>query len=299
MKEKCNDTLILLMEKNSLFFNDLNNVEALYRCLPQNFFLRLLLKFNSPLIYIFYNKWKHKLSSYKTVILFDVGFNDFIPKYIKHKNKNIKIILWYWNSLEERGNKVIDNKFIDEIWTYNHFDAEKYNLKCNSQFYYRDIVKSKKINRNNNCVFDVIFLGKDKGRLDTIINLQKKLESKNLKCDFNIVKTKKDYIGYYEYLSKLMNSKCILDINFSLPCGLTLRPFEAMYFKKKLITNNTDIVNYKFYNKKNIFIIGKDDFEKIYSFINEPYDDVSEDIKEYYDYSSWLYRISNGIDVKY
>ena len=74
----------------------------------------------------------------------------------------------------------------------------------------------------------------------------------------------------------LSQSNCILDYNQEGQVGLTLRPMEALFLEKKLITNNKDIKNYDFYNPSNIFILGENNIEDIKEFINKPYEKVEQ-----------------------
>ena len=117
------------------------------------------------------------------------------------------------------------------------------------------------------------------------------LKSKAIKTNFKIIEDKKDYIKYDEYIKNIQTSKCILDYNTNNKIApLTLRPLEALFLNKKLITNNLDIINYDFYNPRNIFILGKDDINDIKKFIDTPYQIVDEKIVNYYDFNSWLQR---------
>ena len=88
----------------------------------------------------------------------------------------------------------------------------------------------------------------------------------------------------------IAESKCILDYNQEGQVGLSLRPMEALFLERKLITNNTDIKNYDFYNHDNIFILGEDNINEIKEFINKPYKKIDQDIIDYYDFDQWLNR---------
>ena len=69
---------------------------------------------------------------------------------------------------------------------------------------------------------------------------------------------------------------------------------ESNILKKKkldnytLIDNDKNIIN--FYNPNNIFILGKDDINKIKEFIDSPYIEINKDIVDYYDFEQWLKR---------
>lgn len=285
---KKNNILIIKMNNKDMFFEHYDGIEKYYKYPTTNIFLRVYKKLNLPLIYFFLGDWKKNIQKYDTVIFFDNGYSKYAFKYIKKRNKDIKIVFWYWNSLVEYKNKLIRSKYIDEIWTYNKFDAQKYNLNYCPQFY------SKKISLNQEKLEnDVLFLGKNKGRKEKILEFKKMLEEQGLKCEFNIIENQKGFLKYQEYLNKVSKSKCILDFSHSEYCGLSLRPLESLFFEKKLITNNKDIVNYDFYNSNNIFVIGIDDVDRIKEFVSTPYEKVSKLIINKYDFEEWLETICN------
>ena len=69
--------------------------------------------------------------------------------------------------------------------------------------------------------------------------------------------------------------------------GLTIRVFEALGAEKKLITTNTDIVNYDFYCEENIYVYdGMFDLEA--PFFKMPYKKIEQDIYEKYSLRNWL-----------
>ncbi len=279
---------IIILKKNNkdVFFENIYGIEKYYWCSNKNILLRIIIKFNLPFLSILFGDWKKNIKKYDCIILFDNGYNKNIAKYIRKKNPEIKIIFWYWNALKEYNNMVIEDKNIDEIWTYNRFDAETYNLKYNSQFYHR-IDRKKFDDKIEN---DIIFMGRNKGRKEKIEEINEKLKEKQLKCNFIIIKNEKDYINYNDYITKVLKSKCIFDYSYTDYNGLSLRPLEALFYRKKLITNNKDIINYDFYRPNNIFVLGIDDMDKIKEFIDSPYEEIDEEIINYYEFNSWLQR---------
>ncbi|MEK5777604.1 lipopolysaccharide biosynthesis protein, partial [Acinetobacter nosocomialis] len=62
-----------------------------------------------------------------------------------------------------------------------------------------------------------------------------------------------------EIVELYAKSNIILDISHPGQSGLTMRTFEAIGAGKKLITTNTNIKEYPFYNANNIFIISRDE----------------------------------------
>lgn len=280
-----NEIIVLKTSHKNMFFKYKNNVYEYYNCSLKNPIFRIMKKLNMPLN-IFYGNWKHILKESKYIVFFDVDYRFEFAKYIKKHNPNIKLIFWYWNVVTEKNKKFLSDKNIDEFWTYNRFDAEKYNLNYNPQFYHYEGVN----NKNSIIGTDVIFMGKDKGREEAIKKIKNNLENKNIRCLFYLIHGASDFMDYDKYLNDVEKSKCILDYSFVTPCGLSLRPLEALFMHKKLITNNEDIVNYKFYNKNNIYILGYEKDRDIKQFMDSPYIEIPNDVIEYYSYDSWLKR---------
>jgi hypothetical protein len=122
------------------------------------------------------------------------------------------------------------------------------------------------------------------------MNTINEMKKRNINAYFKIVKGKSDFVEYDDYIALINASKSILDITQEGQNGLTARAMESIFLKKKLITNNITIQNYDFYDKKNIFIIGIDDIDTIFDFINTPYHDIPKEIVDYYDYKNWCLR---------
>ena len=136
----------------------------------------------------------------------------------------------------------MEDKNIDEVWTFDKKDSLQYNLKYNPQFYTYNIKLPKR-----DLKYDILFLGRDKGRKESIQEWKTLFEQNNLKVNLCIIENEKDYIPYPKYLTMLSESKTILDFVAPGQSGLTLRTMESLFLEKKLITNNQDIKNYDFY----------------------------------------------------
>lgn len=270
-----------------MFFDKITDVdiECYYNYDDENFWLRLMRKLKFPLLNYLYGNWKRMINKYDIIILFDNGFSSNLSKYIKRKNKKVKLILWFWNPVMENSKKFLEDKNLDEIWTYDKDDAKKYNLKYNTQFYTKKM-KSVPINKKQ----DIIFLGRDKGRKDIINKVKEEFQKNNVSIKTIIVEGKKDCMTYGEYIGQVQESKAILEIVLGDIKGLTIRTMEALFLKKKLITNNKDIINYDFYNPNNIFVLGVDNIDNIKEFIEKTYVEIDEKIINYYDFYEWLKR---------
>lgn len=296
MTRDTNNDIIIIKNSDPKFFSGLNTVYSYYNsyttCARAARKIIKILRADSAL-FVFYGKWRKRLEDIKIVILFDTGFDNIykITDYIKRINPEIKIVFWYWNPVENNRTALAD-KNIDEIWSYNKFDADRYGFRYNPQFYHMTLIPDSVMPDA-----DLVFLGKDKGRREILTGLKENAENLELKYNFTITE-KNGVLEYEEYLRRVFKSKCIVDIVSNQECGLTLRPLEALFYKKKLVTNYEDIVNYDFYDKENVFLLGKDDINKLANFVDSPYKEIDEKIVDFYSYERWLKRIERGEDIK-
>lgn len=283
-------TIIVKNNNKDVFFKDVSNIKICKYYSKKDIFFKIFYKLNFPQLKFYVQDWILQLDEYDCVILFDNGFNNIIPKLIRKQNKKIKIILWFWNPISISSKKFLNNKLVDEFWTYNLEDSKKFNINYNTQFFCKDTKLKENVK-----LYDIVYLGTDKGRNDEILKYQKTLNSKKIISYFKIVKDKKDYLSYDKYLDLLGKSTCIFEFLDSNTAALTLRSMESIFFEKKLITNNIDIAKYDFYDKENIFVLGVDDIEQINKFINKPYKKLDKKIVTYYDINYWIKRFySNG-----
>lgn len=292
-----NSKYIILKRNNTGMIAELSkyinnkNFENMYKNINcDGFIFRIMKKLDMQIVFFLLNDWKKHIKEYEQVIIFDDGYISYISKYIKKFNENCKIIFYYWNQINSYNSKFLYDKNIDEIWTFDREDSKKYNIKYNPQFYTRNIQL-----QNSHINNDVLFLGRAKNRKNVIIEIENRIKEQNIRTDFHIIESEKDFIRYYDYLKMVDRSKCILDIVNENQIGLTLRCMEAIFLKKKLITNNKDIKQYEFYNENNIFIIGEDNYNNLKDFIEKEYVDIDENIINKYEFKSWLERFfKNG-----
>lgn len=255
---------------------------------------KIWVQFNLPFESLWYDDWKKNIDKYETVIIHATPLTLNLPKWIKDVNNNIRVILWYWNPVNE---KIIPSYVDDEYcekWSFDKNDCEKYNMKYNSQYYFK--TKELPDYKEEN---DVFFIGLDKGRAKKIEEIFGFCRSNNIKTDFNVVTNNNkisneiisDKLEYSEILSRISKSKAILEILQNGQNSPTLRTYESLFFSKKLITNNNNIKEFEFYNENNIFILNdKIKKEEILEFLRKPYKKVDDKIINKYEVHSWLKR---------
>lgn len=272
------------------------NIDVMSCYKEVNIFFRKLrslhFKLNLPLKQIWYGEWKKFKKVYDTIIIFDYVLEKDIIKYVEKKTDS-RVIFWYWNSINRNSPKEFKSNRC-EFWSFDKKDCKKYNLRYNNQFYFPITSKRKEI------LYDVSFVGMDKGRGKKLVELKKSLEERKVISKFIIVEdessdrlyldkhTVKESLQYDELIEIILQSRCLLDITKEKQSGITLRVLEAMFYSKKLITNNISILEYEFYDSENIFILGLDDISRIKQFINSPYKEVNNIIKKKYEYETWI-----------
>ena len=106
--------------------------------------------------------------------------------------------------------------------------------------------------------------------------------------EYVIPHNKNEYISYEEYLEYVKKSRCIIDIYQVGQSGLTRRPLEALFYNKKLLTNNPWIVEFDFYQKSNIFLLQELNIAEIQKFMQQPSTLIPDMVKMKYDIHSWL-----------
>lgn len=294
-----------MMEKKILFLTDLKNdyfskemknidVQQHYRYINKLFKIirRIHYKLKLPLFSLWMENWKKHINNYDIVIIRASILTPPIVKYINNANSSIRVIVWFSNPVSQNYRVEPYKNLKCELWSFDKDNCIKYNLKYNTQFYFSSIKLPK-----NDILYDVFFVGANKGRLNKLLEIENNLKTKGLRTYFHITATKlernpiyKKRIPYKSILDYISKSNVILDINQENQSGLTLRPLEALFFSKKLITNNKNIIHYDFYNKNNIFILGLDDPDEIIDFIKSPYKKINEEIVQRYDFNNWIKR---------
>ena len=88
-----------------------------------------------------------------------------------------------------------------------------------------------------------------------------------------------------------LKSNVILDIQHKSQQGLTMRVFEALASKCKLITTNENIKRYDFFNERNVQVINRNDLNLDMEIFESQFYDIPCDIVDKYSLSNWISRI--------
>lgn len=256
-------------------------------------------------------------------LLLAVGVEDLsrISKiYSKYYNVD-KLFYWQWNpspksNLLKKIDFTVRMKILKaagfSIYTFDHEDSIKFKLSYYPQIYSRQLALKTKEPKEleSNSVF---FIGENKGRVNKLKLISGVIQKADLKSNIFIVKKHdeiipndtvggfkflSDYMNYNTYISMVNKSEYLLEVVQLGQQGLTLRTLEALFFGRKLITDNMSIDKYDFYNPANIYII---DYEKKESVIIDElkkfklmnYEKIDFSVLNKYDVKSFFQHIIN------
>ena len=192
------------------------------------------------------------------------------------KKTNVYLNLLLLNSMDASSPNIRDfkNEIINgnwnEVYTYDKYDAEKYGWKYFGLNYFSNPKEVKNISESS----DIYFIGGLKGnREGLILDTFNILHSNGVKCSFDLYcysdeqfneSKYKEFINYYrkwksynEIQQQIIPTNCILEILQEGQRTQSVRYFEAIFYNKKLLTNNPNIFNLPFYDERYMHYFSK------------------------------------------
>lgn len=211
---------------------------------------------------------------------------------------------YQWDGLERYPAVYSRIELFDRFFVFDAHDLDKNKkLLPLTNFYFDDIPRSTK-NK-----FDVYFVGTYmKNRIDILLKLSRKIKSLGLTANINLhvgssEKAKKfenepvtvisKPLSFTENIINVSQAAIIFDFANDIHFGISMRTFETVGYRKKLITNNSLVKKYDFYNPDNIFVIEDNNLEGLEEFLSKPYTDISEEIVEKYSFTNWIKYVLN------
>jgi hypothetical protein len=213
-----------------------------------------------------------------------------------------KFIAYYHDSINNIKRKKHVIHFFDEVYSYEPADVIKYDLKFIPNFIY-----FKPYDRVDTIKCDAFSVMSDDYRVPVLRRVAEFLSSNGYSFNFFVTKNcDPSSCRLISYIKKRIDNEgvtrnikeasIIVDIHkFGIQDGLTFRVFEAMGYHKKLITTNTDVVNYDFYNPDNIFVVTNvEEINIPHAFFTTPFEPVPAEIYNRYTVNAWLDTVVGG-----
>lgn len=210
---------------------------------------------DKPLCFIIYYGW--------------VIINNGLIEDIKRRYPTAKIVIYFTDLIKIQKMRFSGNpvnmcylkEISDLILTYDISEAKEFDI-----IHYDVPLSIEKENGISAPEYDVYFIGQAKDRLPIIMDVYKRLTADGLKVNFILSNVRKEQqkqykgisyisglkLSYADNIRNVKNSKCILEIIQGNSSGQTFRTKEAIAYGKKLLTNNSNIIEAPFYNPEYI-----------------------------------------------
>ena len=230
-------------------------------------------------------------------------------EYMRHVFEKSIFILYMWDSMKNINAKRV-YKYFDRCLSFDPEDCKNYDLIFRPLFFINSFEKESK---DNMCKYDFSFIGSVHSDRARILNRLRKIffekqlsfyyyiyvpsklmlfvrslldrdlrELRKFKCVYTIPITK-------EEVAKIADeSNYIIDINHPKQIGLTMRTIEMLGSHKKLLTTNTYIKNYDFYELSNQIVFSRDDNNFCLPKLIQGYNSISEKVYNKYRLSEWV-----------
>ena len=154
-------------------------------------------------------------------------------------------------------------KYVDLFISYDPNDAQRHQVE-----YHPTVFSTVTMDANEETDgYDLYFLGRDKGRMRTLVAIAQEAKRRGLKCKFIMLQvpdTKKvecegiEYVdaplSYKENLRNGMKSKCIIEMLQKKAASPTFRTWETISSNKKLLTDNVSIRETEWYDERYISV---------------------------------------------
>lgn len=241
------------------------------------FIFRFLSKLILPINSIYFWLILLRLRKFKNIDYLLVLKGEVIPSWFIKKiheiYPKIKSVYYTWDSFKNNPNGHKIFRLFSVAYSFDSVDCINYGLKLHPLFN-AGTTRSEFIDQKK--AGSVITLHSDRQKvLHEIIQILKtygietkyhiysrvriydfvKSISRNFKNELKISSTPLTLSQTKSFLSEC---KYVIDVNHPDQNGLTMRSIEALSEKKKLITTNSNISSYIFYNSNNIQIIDRD-----------------------------------------
>ncbi len=185
-------------------------------------------------------------------------------QFFKQLKKTASLNLFYVDvhdhlNVCREANDLVEQGVFDKVFTVEAEDAQKYNMILRGTPYSK--LRIKEPLRSDKHLY---FCGIEAGRAYILYTIWKSAKEHEIKLEYDLLRADQfidffegdsnvhltEHLPYMEVLKRELYSVCIPDITQADPSALTLRPYEAVVYNKKLLTNNRNIKQFKYYDER-------------------------------------------------
>lgn len=214
-----------------------------------------------------------------------------------------KLISHHWDSIDNSVEKefFLEKRYFDKISIFDKNNAMNYKINYLPNFYVEKFEKSNEIK------YDLYTIMRDISRKDLLEKIKIFCNNNDINANLtivterhkpiesNIIKIQKEGIPLEKMMENFKKSKCILELVRVRNNAPSLRTMDCIGLKKKLITNNKNIIDEDFYNSNNILIIDENNINISRDFIDSPYEELPKEIYEKYSLKNWTKELFKNI----
>lgn len=272
----------------------------------------------------YYEKILEQIKNEKFDFLFvnrgEVVPEKFLEQFIQLQPE-CKRIFYTWDSFANLSSSLHILKYFHKKFTFDKKDAENYKIGFRPLYFVDN--HSEVIRSDVDKDIDLLFLGTAHSDRYIIGNKVAEWCKKNSLVPFNYYFMQGRLVYFYKkFFDKSFNafdykklsfkslssneiiklyerSNVILDISHPWQTGLTMRTFEAIGARKKLITTNANIKSYPFYNPHNICVIDRKDPQLDRVFFTNQYQPLAENLYQRCSIDGWIEDIFFGEETNF
>ena len=228
-----------------------------------------------------------------------------------------KFILYMWDSFSNRQQMVGNLEYFDSVFSFDKNDAQEFGVHFRPLFFSKGFETTEQVVAE----FDISFIGTaHTDRFSIVQKIDRQLGASVKKYWYLFLQANWVYWFYrltnasfrnakrsdfqFNSISKsevqrVFNlSKVILDIEHPQQTGLTMRTLETLGARKKLVTTNSSVKLYDFYNEENICVIDRSAPSIPLAFFDKPYKQVEPLVYRKYSLVGWVDEIINLVNSK-
>lgn len=280
-------------------------------------FTKALVRINRDALAIKIKRYYEKIIQSTNDIKYDYVFfvnieaaTQSIIESLRRLHPTAKFILYEWDSIVNNKNARNLLGLFDETWSFDKNDCEQFKMNFLPLFYNNEYEQIRKVKGHK---YEVMFIGtthsdryrfvkKIEGQIkgknynwfyfpSRLLYLKMWLQDKYFRKNSRLSDFRFTALPKSELLNIVEQSKIVLDAQHPKQTGLTMRTLETLGAQRKLITTNSYVKDYDFYNPRNILVVDRDNPIVPLDFVESEFEELPADIYNKYSLDSWLKTI--------
>ena len=223
-----------------------------------------------------------------------------------------EFIGYQWNGLGRFPNTLLSIDLFNRFFVFDHtdlsnLDYKNYDLVGTTNFYFDMYIPQPKAHHGIVAYFVGLHFDERSKSIDICAQ---ELIKNGITLDFNIralrdkhnaqaqyqtqeINFIKKNIQFNENIEHINRADILVDVVNPVHNGLSFRTFEALYYQKKLITNNSTVQYYDFYHPNNILIWDGQNLDELKNFLASPLVKIDDQVIKKYSFNNWIENILN------